>query len=72
MAVALLHGGVLPSFSGEALPKPLLYTHITTRSQRGSRSRFAEELKKISEAGDITEARAAIEEAAESLPCWGP
>lgn len=40
MAVALLHGGVLPSLSGEALPKPLLYTHITTRSQRGSTSRF--------------------------------
>ncbi|XP_038558238.1 G2/M phase-specific E3 ubiquitin-protein ligase-like isoform X2 [Micropterus salmoides] len=28
MAVALLHGGVLPSLSGEALPKPLLYTHL--------------------------------------------
>ncbi|XP_056615096.1 G2/M phase-specific E3 ubiquitin-protein ligase-like [Triplophysa dalaica] len=74
ISVALLHGGVMPAFFSERLFKNLF--SITSSSSPPTLDEITDldlqtKLRKIFEAGDITAARAAIEECAESLSLLG-
>ncbi|XP_038147851.1 G2/M phase-specific E3 ubiquitin-protein ligase-like [Cyprinodon tularosa] len=72
ITVALVHGGVRPSFFSERLYKNLCLkpTSPPTLEEVVDQDLHLK-LKKISEASDLTEARAAIEEAAERLSLLG-
>ncbi|XP_028424198.1 G2/M phase-specific E3 ubiquitin-protein ligase-like isoform X1 [Perca flavescens] len=72
IAVALVHGGVLPSCFSERLYQNLCSTPTSPPTLEEVADQDLQlKLKKISEAVDITAARAAIEEAAESLSLLG-
>ncbi|XP_034550588.1 G2/M phase-specific E3 ubiquitin-protein ligase-like [Notolabrus celidotus] len=72
IAVALVHGGVLPSFFSERLYQNLCSLPASPPTLEEVADQDLQlKLKKISEAVDITLARDAIEEAAESLSLLG-